>query len=138
MKGLLKNTNIIIISLALCLFFIFFSVFYRINSLKNKNNTRLKQDNSQIYNPQITEENPPPVITKPLNYTLKLENGYLNFYLNSGTETILIDSSAINVSLYPENDIRVLSESITVDTLEEGINIIEDFTSWKIKKNKDF
>ena len=129
MKIISKNANIIIISLSICLFFMTFFAFYRINSLKKYNNTTTQQDNSQIYNPQITEEHQTPVITKPISYTLKLENGFLNFYLNSGTETILIDSATINSSLYPENDIKALSQSITVTTLEEGINIIEDFTS---------
>jgi len=129
MKGLSKNTNIIIISLAICLFLGGFLFFLRTGSLKEKNNTQTQQENSGIFNPKIMEEQNPGSITEPISYTLRLENGFLNFYLNSGKDSILIDSSPINISLYPEADIKALSQSITVNTLEEGINIIEDFTS---------
>ena len=84
---------------------------------------------TKIYNPQITNENMPLTATIPKSYTLKLEDNFLNFYLHSDTETILLDSVQIDSSLYPANDISALSESINVTTLEEGISLIEDFTS---------
>lgn len=92
-----------------------------------KSNT--KADSSvEIYKPQITETKDSSSSTSR-SYTVKLENNMLNFYSNTPDGRHLIESSPINTELYPIEDIRELSASITVDTLEEGIGIFEDFTT---------
>lgn len=124
-----KYLNILITSL-ICLIVILCFAFLRIDTSKDREDLSEAENRSvEIYRPQPTEQEEAPPVTTPVNYTLKLENGVLNFYLNSEKETVLLESLSINASLFPKDDISALSESITVNTLEEGISIIEDFTS---------
>lgn len=127
MKTIPKTINILLIGF-ICIVFMIISMFLKKTISDNKSNN--SSDNvTKIYNPQITNENLPLTPTIPKSYTLKLEDNFLNFYLHSDTETILLESVQIDTSLFPANDITVLSESINVTTLEEGISLIEDFTS---------
>lgn len=68
-------------------------------------------------------------VQKPTGYTLRLEAELLKFYLNSEGGTVLLEEAPINSDVYPKKDIEALSAGVTVTTLEEGIGIIEDFTS---------
>lgn len=68
-------------------------------------------------------------VQKPTGYTLRLEAERLKFYLNSEGGTVLLEEAPINSAVYPKKDIEALSAGVTVTTLEEGIGIIEDFTS---------
>ena len=127
MKTIPKTINILLIGF-ICIVFMIISMFLKKTISDNKSDN--SSDNvTKIYNPQITNENLPLTPTIPKSYTLKLEDNFLNFYLHSDTETILLESVQIDTSLFPANDITVLSESINVTTLEEGISLIEDFTS---------
>ena len=127
MKTIPKTINIIFI-VFICTIFLFFSIFLK-NLISDRKIPDSQGNTTKIYNPQITTEKLPLPVVTPKNYTIKLEDNFLNFYLNSDTETILLDSVQIDSSLYPANDISSLSKSITVTTLEEGISLIEDFTS---------
>ena len=127
MKTIPKTINIIFI-VFICTIFLFFSIFLK-NLISDRKIPDSQGKTTKIYNPQITTEKLPLPVVTPKNYTIKLEDNFLNFYLNSDTETILLDSVQIDSSLYPANDISALSESINVTTLEEGISLIEDFTS---------
>ena len=127
MKTIPKTINIIFI-VFICTIFLFFSIFLK-NLISDRKIPDSQGNTTKIYNPQITTEKLPLPVVTPKNYTIKLEDNFLNFYLNSDTETILLDSVQIDSSLYPANDISALSESINVTTLEEGISLIEDFTS---------
>lgn len=129
MKENSKHINVLVISLV-CLLGVMCFAFLRGGSKEKREDMSGEEGRSvEIYRPQITEQKETPAVIKPVDYTLKLENGVLNFYLNSEKDTVLLESSPINTSLYPEDDIAALTESITVKTLEEGISIIEDFTS---------
>lgn len=127
MKTLPRIINIILIGF-ICIIMLIISIFLKKN-LIDKKNLDSSDNATKIYSPQITDQKLPLTITTPKNYTIKLENDFLNFYLHSDTETILLDSVQIDTSLFPANDISALSESISVATLEEGISVIEDFTS---------
>lgn len=63
------------------------------------------------------------------SYLLRLEDGFLNLYLNSDEDIIFLESFAVNEALYPAADITELERGITLDRLEKCIGIIEDFTS---------
>ena len=127
MKTIPKTINILLIGF-ICIVFMIISMFLKKTISDNKSDNS-SNNVTKIYNPQITNENLPLTPTIPKSYTLKLEDNFLNFYLHSDTETILLESVQIDTSLFPANDITVLSESINVTTLEEGISLIEDFTS---------
>ena len=127
MKTIPKTINILLIGF-ICIVFMIISMFLKKTISDNKSGNS-SENVTKIYNPQITNENLPLTPTIPKSYTLKLEDNFLNFYLHSDTETILLESVQIDTSLFPANDITVLSESINVTTLEEGISLIEDFTS---------
>ena len=127
MKTIPKTINILLVGF-ICIIYLIFSILIKETISDNKPHT--SSDNAtKIYNPQITNEQLPLKINIPKSYTVKLEDNFLNFYLHSDTETILLDSVQIDTSLFPSNDITTLSESISVTTLEEGISLIEDFTS---------
>lgn len=130
MKENTGKINILITSL-ICVLVILCFTFLRIDtSDKQKEETPSEGNKSvEIYRPQLTEQKTENEISKPLSYTVKLENNTLNFYMNSEKDTVLLESAPINTQLFPEEDIKSLSESITVTTLEEGISLIEDFTS---------
>ena len=136
MKTIPKVINILFIGF-ICLIFLIFSILIKNALLKSKSPD--SSDNAtKIYNPQITTQQLPLSVVTPKSYTIKLEDNFLNFYLHSDTETILLDSVQIDTSLFPANDITALSQSISVTTLEEGISLIEDFTSWTNKEKRRF
>ncbi len=120
-----KNTEINIIISILIFILIAVSVVFLLPG--KKSNTKAGSS-VEIYKPQITESQ---AADSPdaRSYTVKLENNMLNFYLNAPDGRHLIESSPINTEIYPAEDIRELSASITVNTLEEGIGIFEDFTT---------
>lgn len=127
MKETYKNLNIIIISL-ICLLFII-CVFFIKSPPDDEPEYSTENNSAEIYNPRITEQAPTSSAAEAIDYTLKIENEFLNFYLNASSGSILLDSVRINSALYPTEDINALSKGITANTLEEGISIIEDFTS---------
>ncbi len=128
MKENSRNINILITSL-ICLLVIVCATFLRINPEREEDTPPREEGKTmEIYRPQLTEQEGKE-ITKALNYTICLEEGVLNFYLNSEKEKVLLESTPINIEIYPGDDIKSLAESITVETLEEGISLIEDFTS---------
>lgn len=65
----------------------------------------------------------------PENYRLVLEGENLNFYLVVEEEWLLLESAEITAELFPKEDIDVLKNGVFVDNLEDGIGIIEDFSS---------
>ena len=129
MKENSKHINILITAL-ICLLVIVCPVFLRpVKPSPEEKPAKTAPDSVGIYHPQLTHEESPSSPSAPLNYTVKLEDGTLNFYLNSENGIILLESSQINTALLPKDDITALTRGITADTLEEGIGIIEDFTS---------
>lgn len=129
MKENIKSRNLLITAL-LCLLVIVCFTFLRKGNSENKENQPFpKNESMEIYHTQIGAEADYPEISTPVNYTICLKNEVLNFYLNSQTETLLLEAIPINIELFPHEDIKALSSGITVNTLEEGVNIIEDFTS---------
>ena len=125
----IKSRNLLITAL-FCLLVIVCFTFFRKDNSKNKEEAPFPQNESvEIYRAQISTEADASEITIPVNYTISLKDNNLNFYLNSHKETLLLESIPINVELFPDEDIKSLSKGLTVNSLEEGINIIEDFTS---------
>ena len=129
MKENIKNRNLLVTAL-FCLLVIVCFTFFRKDNSKTQEEPPFPQNESvEIYRSQISTEADASEITIPVNYTVSLKDNVLNFYLNSHKETLLLESIPINVKLFPDEDIKSLLKGITVNSLEEGINIIEDFTS---------
>lgn len=129
MKNNFKHINSLIIILTVLTIAVGLAVF-KIRLSQNTPPSPSANNNSvEIYHPQSVGEEKPSETIIPTDYTLELKNGILYFYLNSESDRVLLEASPINVTLFPTDDIKALSKSITVKTLEEGISIIEDFTS---------
>lgn len=123
----MKYKNVRINILISILIFILIAVSFVFLRPVKKSNTP-NNGSVEIYKPQITETKAAES-ADARSYTIKLENNMLNFYSNTGSGHRLIESAPINTEIYPSEDIKELSASITVDTLEEGIAIFEDFTT---------
>ena len=103
-----------------------------INSKKNESKTQDNQDaRLQIYRPQPTTEQLPSQTpdTHTNYYILKNENDILSLYQVIGEEKILIKELSINSQFLPQEDREKLKKGITLNSLEDGFSLIEDFTS---------
>ncbi len=127
----------IVLSLILLLFvFLGFGSGYLagkiINSTKKASQTPQAPDiATEIYRPQPTTENTPIVTSQPVipYYLLKNENDVLSLYEITGEEKTLIKTININSVFLPSEDREKLKKGIAVASLEEGYELIEDFTS---------
>ncbi len=128
MKENTKKRNLFSTILICMLVIVSFGFWQRDNNV-NENNAHLQNENIKISPTQLSTAADASEITTPTDYTLLLKNDVLNFYLNSEKETLLLEAIPINTELFPPEDIKELSKGITVKTLEECVNIIEDFTS---------
>lgn len=127
MKENSKHINVLVCA-AVCLLVIVCAVFLRRNDYgveENHTSSADKLPNIRSTAHETVEDS----FTEPLSYTLRLEADTLSFYLNSESGTILLETAPINSKIFPKNDIDALCAGVTVSTLEEGIGIIEDFTS---------
>ena len=76
--------------------------------------------------PEIIEDEPEAVI---IYYTLQSEGDVLHLYEINGESRRAIKSLPINPEMFPQEDRELLKSGIKADTLEEGIEIIENFVS---------
>lgn len=104
-----------------------------INSAKvGSSKTEENQDTRvQIYRPQPTfEQIPSPTPdNQSIYYILKNENDILCLYEVVGEEKNLIKQLNINSQFLPQEDREKLKNGITLNSLEDGFSLIEDFTS---------
>ncbi len=92
----------------------------------NSENTRTVE----IYKPQPTEQNIGSDELQPsFYYLLQNEDDILKFYEVNGEERVLIKSVQINSQILPREDKRKLEIGIKTTNIEEGFNLIEDFSS---------
>lgn len=85
----------------------------------------------EIYQPVITaepEENSD-FITEPVFYYLQSEDNMLVLYEVDGNIHKVIKSTEINMQIFPYEDRELLKNGIKAFTLEEGIEIMENFIS---------
>lgn len=98
-----------------------------INSIKESDNKLYNKD-IRTYRPQQTIVDEEIEETKK-HYLLKNENNILSLYEISGEERRLIKETGIDTFFLPEEDIKKLNNGIQLSTIEEGFELIEDFTS---------
>ena len=88
------------------------------------------EKNTQIYSPAtVTDTNNSISENTSIYYILKNESNILNLYEIKNNDKILIKSSPINTDFLPTEDISSLEKGIIIKTLEDGYQLIEDFTS---------
>ena len=84
----------------------------------------------ESYNPQTVEENSLDNSSElTVKYLLKDENGTLTLYRVSDEITSIIKSVSFNSSILPSDDRIKLQKGIYLDSIEQGFQLIEDFTS---------
>ena len=77
---------------------------------------------------KTTETEPEPETILPC-YLLKNEDETLTLYEIYGDEKNVVKAVSINSQFFPSEDIKKLSDGIELSSLEEGFNIIADFSS---------
>lgn len=90
-----------------------------------------REDSIEIYRPVITSEpEPTPEETiEPIYYYLQTEGNFLKLYEIDGEHKKEVKSVEINTNMFPSEDRELLENGIKAFTLEEGIEIMENFIS---------
>ena len=89
----------------------------------------------ESYNPEpFTENTSEENSDYDEKYLLKNENGVLTLYRISDEVTSIIKSIEFNSSFLPSEDRTKLEKGIYFDNIEQGFSLIEDFTSWIMRK----
>ena len=129
----IKNISIILAILSLSILLLLET---NLNFDKNKrqktvsNNENIKQISSEQ---AITEE----TNNNEMSYfLLKINNNVLSLQEVKNDVVTLIKESKIDIDSLPQNDIEKLNEGIITESLEQGYQMFEDFTSWKKRKQK--
>lgn len=63
------------------------------------------------------------------SYHVILENDEIKLYSDSGIDTKLISSEKISTASFPKQDIELLKNGITVPTLDDAAELLENFLS---------
>lgn len=123
-------------SIALCLLFIilgfgggYFTSMSMLSINKVTPENSKKEENIEIYKPQPTVEET--FIAEPPQkyYLLKNENSYLTLYEIYEDEKHIIRQTGIDIFFLPSEDREKLKNGIKLTSIEEGFELIEDFTS---------
>lgn len=123
----LKYTSIIA-AFALTGFLIGFFISSSI-SKKPSVTPKTTSNNNENTQPVITNNEtlaPSPILPC---YLLKNENEILTLYEINGNEKNVVKTVSINSQFFPPEDIKKLSTGIKLSTIEEGFNLIADFSS---------
>lgn len=92
-----------------------------------ENNVSDERQSIEIYNPVITSE--PENTAEPIYYMLIGEGKKLNLYEINGNVKKIVKSAEITPEIFPEDDIELLKNGIHALSLEEGVEIMENFIS---------
>lgn len=84
-----------------------------------------------IYHDIVMEEDAPADTPKAavIYYSLQSQDNFLILYEVNGEQKTEVRRLPFEKTLYPEEDLSELAEGIRADSLEEGIQIMENFTS---------
>lgn len=100
---------------------------------KESSNSAVGQNKSvEIYNPVITdapEASEAPEYTQPIYYIVQSNGKLLILYEVDGDTKKEINSFDVNSEMFPPEDRELLKKGIKANTMEEGIEIIENFIS---------
>ena len=89
----------------------------------------LKEESMEIYHPVVTSEPSPKIESEPIFYYLQSEENMLVLYEINGSVQKEVKSTEINPEIFPYEDRELLKNGIKAFTLEEGIEIMENFIS---------
>lgn len=120
-----KNRNLLVTAL-ICLLVIVSFTFLRIDTSPQR---QTKTEEEKLPTPDIKRVSEEGDVIVPENYAVILKDDSLKFYMIIDNEQVILESVKISEKLFPEEDIKALKDGVFVETLEEGIGIIEDFTS---------
>ncbi len=120
-----KNRNLLVTAL-ICLLVIVSFTFLRIDTSPQR---KTKTEEEKLPTPDIKRVSEEGDVIVPESYTVILKDDSLKFYMIIDNEQVILESVKISEKLFPEEDIKALKDGVFVKTLEEGIGIIEDFTS---------
>ena len=120
-----RNRNLLVTALS-CLLVIVCFTFLRIDTSPEKEKQKREE---KIFTPDIKRVSEEGDVIVPESYAVILREGKLNFYMTIDKEQVILESVEISEKIFPEEDIKALRNGVFVETLEEGISIIEDFTS---------
>ena len=94
-------------------------------------NASLQGDSVQIYRPVITADPEPPEATETpvIYYSLQSDGNLLKLYEVNGDTKKAVKSVPFNPEMFPAEDRQLLEKGIKANTLEEGIETMENFVS---------
>ena len=88
-----------------------------------------ESETAQIYKPVVTEEPEEEYVYEPIYYSVQTNGNALNLYEVRGGEKKVVKTFDINLQMFPGEDIELLRAGIKAYTLEDGLEIIENFIS---------
>lgn len=89
------------------------------------------EENKQIYKPVVTEEPSAEaeLVYEPIYYSVQTNGSNLNLYEMRGDNKKVVKTFNVNLQMFPEEDVELLKNGIKAMTLEDGLEIMENFTS---------
>ena len=88
------------------------------------------EENKQIYKPVITTEpETEEIVYEPVYYSVQSVGDALNLYEMQGENRKVVKTFNVNLQMFPEEDVELLKNGIKAMTLEDGLEIMENFTS---------
>lgn len=133
-KNIFKYTSIIT-GFALMGFLIGFLISISFSSKNNVTHTKTHSNNEKPQSVILNEETISSTPILPC-YLLKNENEILTLYEINGNEKNVVKTVSINSQFFPPEDIKKLSNGIELSSIEEGFNLIADFSSWFTRKQE--
>ena len=107
------------------------AVAYRPGGEEEREIASSEEESVEIYRPVVTAEPTPTAepATQSVYYYLQSEENMLNLYEINGDSRKIVKSVEVNLQMFPREDRELLKNGIMALTLEEGIEIIENFVS---------
>lgn len=100
--------------------------------IKDKEDIASDEESVEIYRPQITSEpdisSPEPTV-EPIYYMVMIEKDKLCLLEINGNARKTVKSAKITPEVLPSEDVELLKNGIHALSLEEGIEIMENFIS---------
>ena len=120
-----KNKSLLITAMA-CLLVIVCFTYFRIDTSPDNKKSEIEEKPDAPKVKRVSEESE---VYVPTKYTVILEENRLNFYMIVDTKQVILESAEISEKLYPFDDIETLKAGVDIEKLEDGISLMEDFTS---------
>lgn len=99
--------------------------------IKSEGTPQNGDESVEIYHPVVTSEpeETAEITPEPVYYMVVAEENKLCLYEIEGDRKKVVKSSNIALDIFPEEDIELLKNGIHALSLEEGVEIMENFIS---------